>query len=96
MAKTRNRITAPPLPIGDSWLPVISTAQQKALQRLDVIGLTLTPLRRVDISGTRYAAWVARMASAARSPMITQGAIVLPVVTRGMIDPSAMRRFSIP
>ena len=36
------------------------------------------------------------MASAARSPMITQGAIVLPVVTRGMIDPSAIRRFSIP
>jgi hypothetical protein len=25
-----------------------------------------------------------------------QGAMVLPVVTRGMIEPSAMRRFSIP
>ena len=34
--------------------------------------------------------------SAARSPMIMQGAMVLPVVTRGMIEPSAMRRFSIP
>jgi hypothetical protein len=34
--------------------------------------------------------------SAARSPMITQGAIVLPVVTRGMIEPSAIRRLSIP
>jgi len=33
---------------------------------------------------------------AAHSPMITQGAIVLPAVTRGMIDPSAMRRRSIP
>ena len=37
-----------------------------------------------------------RKASAARSPMMMQGAIVLPVVTRGMIEPSAMRRFSIP
>ena len=36
------------------------------------------------------------MAFAARSPMITQGAIVLPVVTRGIIDPSVIRRFSIP
>ena len=34
--------------------------------------------------------------SAARSPITTQGAIVLPVVTRGMIDPSAIRRLSIP
>jgi hypothetical protein len=34
--------------------------------------------------------------SATRSPMMTQGAMVLPVVTRGMIEPSAMRRFSIP
>src|SRR5262249_38448620 len=37
-----------------------------------------------------------RMISAARSPTITQGAMVLPVVTRGMIDPSAMRRLSTP
>jgi hypothetical protein len=37
-----------------------------------------------------------RKASAARSPMMMQGAMVLPVVTRGMIEPSAMRRFSIP
>ena len=37
-----------------------------------------------------------RKASAARSPMMTQGAMVLPVVTRGMIEPSATRRFSIP
>jgi hypothetical protein len=34
--------------------------------------------------------------SPARSPMITQGAIVLPVVTRGMIDPSTIRTLSIP
>jgi hypothetical protein len=34
--------------------------------------------------------------SAARSPMITQGAMVFPVVTRGMIEPSAMRRCSVP
>jgi hypothetical protein len=37
-----------------------------------------------------------RKASAARSPMTMQGAMVLPVVTRGMIEPSAIRRFSIP
>jgi hypothetical protein len=37
-----------------------------------------------------------RKASAARSPMMMQGAMVLPVVTRGMIEPSARRRFSIP
>jgi hypothetical protein len=37
-----------------------------------------------------------RRISAARSPMMTQGAIVLPVVTRGMMDPSAIRRFAIP
>jgi hypothetical protein len=37
-----------------------------------------------------------RKASAARSPMMMQGAMVLPVVTRGMIEPSAIRRFSIP
>jgi hypothetical protein len=34
--------------------------------------------------------------SPARSPMMTQGAIVLPAVTRGMMEPSAMRRLSIP
>ena len=34
--------------------------------------------------------------AAARSPMMTQGACVLPVVTRGMIDPSATRRWSMP
>jgi hypothetical protein len=37
-----------------------------------------------------------RMISAARSPMMTQGAIVLPVVTFGMIEPSAMRSPSMP
>src|ERR1700687_2235021 len=35
--------------------------------------------------------WALRI-SAARSPMMTQGAMVFPVVTRGTIDPSAMRR----
>ena len=34
--------------------------------------------------------------SAARSPMITQGAWGLPVVARGMMDPSAIRRPSTP
>lgn len=34
--------------------------------------------------------------SPARSPTMTQGAMVLPVVTRGKMEPSTMRRFSIP
>jgi hypothetical protein len=37
-----------------------------------------------------------RMISAARSPMMTQGAIVLPVVTFGIIEPSAIRSPSMP
>jgi hypothetical protein len=36
------------------------------------------------------------MISAARSPMMTQGAMVLPVVTFGMIEASAMRSPSMP
>jgi hypothetical protein len=40
--------------------------------------------------------YVARISWAARSPMITQVAMVLPVVMRGMIDASAMRRLSMP
>jgi len=32
------------------------------------------------------AAWASLIICAARSPMMMQGAIVLPVVTRGMID----------
>ena len=43
-----------------------------------------------------YSLCSSRRISAARSPMMMQGAMVLPVVTRGMIEPSAMRRFSIP
>jgi hypothetical protein len=34
--------------------------------------------------------------SPARSPIMMQGAIVLPVVTRGIMEPSAIRRLSIP
>src|SRR5215510_14535101 len=37
-----------------------------------------------------------RRISPARSPMMTQGAMVLAVVTRGMMEPSAMRRLSTP
>jgi multidrug efflux pump subunit AcrA (membrane-fusion protein) len=43
-----------------------------------------------------YSLYSVRRTSAARSPMMTQGAMVLPVVTRGKIDPSAMRRLSMP
>ena len=54
----------------------------------------LTSTSRIDDEVSDL--WSFRKASAARSPMMTQGAMVLPVVTRGMIEPSAMRRFSIP
>jgi hypothetical protein len=37
-----------------------------------------------------------RIIEAARSPIITQGAIVFPVVTLGMTEPSAIRRRPIP
>jgi hypothetical protein len=40
--------------------------------------------------------YVDRIMAAARSPMITHGAIVLPVATLGMTDPSATRSLSIP
>src|SRR5262245_10526279 len=45
---------------------------------------------------TDQSPYVARISWAARSPMITQVAMVLPVVMRGMIDASAMRRLSMP
>lgn len=38
----------------------------------------------------------ARRIAPARSPMMTHGAMVLPVVTLGMIDPSAIRSLSMP
>jgi hypothetical protein len=40
--------------------------------------------------------WAIFSISEARSPIMTQGAIVLPVVTRGMMEPSAIRRLSMP
>src|SRR6478736_9088574 len=51
---------------------------------------------RVEYARTPDSLCAVRNISLARSPMITQGAMVLPVVTRGMMDPSAIRRFSIP
>src|SRR4029077_6418494 len=51
---------------------------------------------RVECARTPDSLCAERNISLARSPMITQGAMVLPVVTRGMMDPSAIRRFSIP
>ena len=53
--------------------------------------------RFICAAGTVRAIWCSsRMRAAARSPMITHGAMVLPVVTRGMIDASAIRRLSMP
>src|ERR1700704_4538166 len=40
--------------------------------------------------------WAIFSISEARSPIMMQGAIVLPVVTRGIMEPSAIRRLSIP
>src|ERR1700722_2583730 len=44
----------------------------------------------------RQSEWSALIISAARSPMTAHGAIVLPTVTRGMIEASATRRLSNP
>lgn len=46
--------------------------------------------------GGHYSLCSALRISAARSPITTQGAMVLPVVMRGMMEPSAIRRLSIP
>ena len=43
-----------------------------------------------------YARRLAAQALAARSPMMIHGAIVLPLTTRGIIDASAISRFSTP
>src|SRR6478672_13186862 len=51
---------------------------------------------RVEYARTPDSLCAVRNISLARSPMITQGAMVLPVITRGMMDPSATRRFLIP
>src|SRR5262249_30200679 len=65
-----------------------------------VMRLTSTSSRSdVEDPGSRndlsyYRRYSARNNSAARSPIMTQGAMVLPVVTRGIIDPSAIRRRS--
>jgi hypothetical protein len=54
--------------------------------------------RKCEAAGPerRYQKWSALSISAQRSPMMTQGAIVFPLDTRGMIDASAIRRLSIP
>ena len=46
--------------------------------------------------GSDHKRWADISISAARSPMTTQGAMVLLAVTRGMIDPSAIRTLSMP
>jgi len=67
----------------------------------------LSPVGERDEAGSRHARgvdtaslWlklcVDRRVSEASSPMTMQGAIVFPVTTLGMMDPSAIRRFSIP
>lgn len=48
------------------------------------------------LEGLAYSRYCRRMRSAARSPTMAQGAWVLPVVTRGSTEPSAIRRPAIP
>lgn len=52
--------------------------------------------RRLEAIPNLYKPWLLRIIAAARSPMMTQGAIVFPVVTLGMTEPSAMRNRSTP
>ena len=54
--------------------------------------VSITPHHLDDISSC----CAARIAAAALSPMLAQGAMVWPVVTRGMMDPSTIRRPSMP
>jgi hypothetical protein len=61
-----------------------------------VAGIQAVGLARLTPPGRLHSVCWADRISAARSPMMTQGAMVFPVVTRGMIEPSAMRRCSIP
>jgi hypothetical protein len=58
------------------------------------IYLPATPVffRRVSKFAGMRSQKSARIIEAARSPIITQGAIVFPVVTLGMTEPSAMRK----
>src|SRR5262249_38096147 len=51
---------------------------------------------RLHLSATTHTPFAALMTSAARSPITMHGAMVLPVVMRGMIEPSATRRRSTP
>ena len=56
-------------------------------------------MRGLSMCGERDTAavsnpWSLRKTSAGRSPTMTQGAMVLTVVTRGIIDPSAMSKRS--
>ena len=53
-------------------------------------------LARITAIVGRQMRWEIFSISAARSPITTHGAIVLPVVTRGIIEPSAIRRLSTP
>ena len=75
----------------------IATSAIAAICRILQQRLEFDIQKRSDRETDAVPIWCSsRMISAARSPMITHGAMVLPVVTRGMIDPSAMRRLSMP
>src|SRR3984893_11491089 len=56
----------------------------------------ICPSSRCHSEGLAQMRWAIFRSSAARSPMTTHAAIVLPVVTRGMMDASAIRRFLSP
>src|SRR5262252_2234234 len=78
------------LPLPDIFSAIFMERRDRRVGRLDI-------QRRSDPETDAVSIWCwLDMISAARSPIITQGAIVLPVVTRGMTDPSAMRRFLTP
>jgi hypothetical protein len=70
------------------------SVQLKRAEANDV--LTWRRMRVVEMHDHRQIPCAFLMISAARSPMTTQGAIVLPLVTFGMIEASAMRSRSMP
>ena len=76
-----------------TWASAFTTSHGK----LDIISSMPRPISIGHSSAIAFhRLYCSLRSSAARSPITTQGAMVFPVVTRGMIDPSAIRRLLTP
>jgi hypothetical protein len=72
-------------------LPAVQLSSQKSDPFSFTYALAGSLARITAIAGPQVR-WAIFNISGTRSPIMTQGAIVLPVVTRGMMEPSAIRR----